>query len=202
MNVNQKTVVVTGGARGIGKAMALRFAEEGARVVVADRLQNEVNETAIQVDGLAVVCDVEKEHDIQQLVSEAEAKFGAIDLFCSNAGVSFGEAGGVTSATNDQWQTCWNIHVMAHVYAARAALPGMIARGRGYFLQMVSAAGILNQIGDAAFPRPSMPPWDLLNHWRLPMVETVLRCRRFVRSMLQRRCWDMAKAMTSAARRV
>ena len=151
MNVNQKTVVVTGGARGIGKAMALRFAEEGARVVVADRLQNEVNETAIQVDGLAVVCDAEKEHDIQQLVSEAEAKFGAIDLFCSNAGVSFGEAGGVTSATNDQWQTCWNIHVMAHVYAARAALPGMIARGRGYFLQMVSAAGILNQIGDAAY---------------------------------------------------
>ena len=151
MNVNQKTVVVTGAARGIGKALALRFAEEGARVVVADRLQNEVNETAIQVNGLAVVCDVEKEQDIQRLVSETEAKFGAIDLFCSNAGVCFGEADLVTSATNHQWQTCWNIHVMAHVYAARAALPGMIARGGGYFLQMVSAAGILNQIGDAAY---------------------------------------------------
>ena len=151
MNVNQKTVVVTGGARGIGKALALRFAEEGARVVVADRLQNEANETAAQVNGLAVVCDVENEQDIQQLVTKAEAKFGAIDLFCSNAGVCFGEADLVTSATNDQWQTCWNIHVMAHVYAARAALPGMIARGGGYFLQMVSAAGILNQIGDAAY---------------------------------------------------
>ena len=66
MNVNQKTVVVTGAARGIGKALALRFAKEGARVVVADRLQNEANETATQVNGLAVVCDVEKEQDIQQ----------------------------------------------------------------------------------------------------------------------------------------
>ena len=70
MNVNQKTVVVTGGARGIGKALALRFAEEGARVVVADRLQNEANETAAQVNGLAVVCDVENEQDIQQLQKE------------------------------------------------------------------------------------------------------------------------------------
>ncbi|MEE2803272.1 MAG: SDR family oxidoreductase [Pseudomonadota bacterium] len=151
MNVNNKTVVVTGAARGIGKALALRFATEGARVVVADRLFELAQETAAEIDGLAVACDVVREADIQHLVSEAQHHFGPIDLFCSNAGVCFGEPGTAASASNEQWQTCWDVHVMAHVYAARAALPGMIERGAGYFLQMVSAAGVLNQIGDAAY---------------------------------------------------
>ncbi len=151
MNLNDKTVVVTGGARGIGKALSVRFAAEGARVVVADLRLDDARQTADEFDGMAVSCDVSKETDIQSLVTKAEDRFGPIDLFCSNAGVFFGESDLATSATNAQWQTCWDIHVMAHVYAARAALPGMIARGGGYFLQMASAAGLLSQIGDAAY---------------------------------------------------
>ncbi len=151
MNVNDKTVVVTGGARGLGKALSVRFAEEGARVVVADLTQENARQTADQFQGLAVACDVAKEADIQDLVARTEQHFGPIDLFCSNAGVCFGEPDSATSASNTQWQTCWDIHVMAHVYAARAVLPSMIERGGGYFLQMASAAGVLNQIGDAAY---------------------------------------------------
>ncbi len=151
MNVADKTVVVTGGASGIGKALSLRFAEEGARVVVADLLQENARQTTDQIQGLAVVCDVAKEADILNLVARAEQHFGPIDLFCSNAGVCFGEPDFAASASNAQWQTCWDIHVMAHVYAARAVLPGMVERGGGYFLQMASAAGVLNQIGDAAY---------------------------------------------------
>jgi len=151
MDVNDKTVVVTGGAGGIGKALSVRFAQAGARVVVADLIHKDARRTADQIQGLALACDVTKETDIQNLVTRTEQHFGPVDLFCSNAGVCFGEPDTATSASNKQWQTCWDIHVMAHVYAARAVLPGMIERGGGYLLQMASAAGVLNQIGDAAY---------------------------------------------------
>jgi NAD(P)-dependent dehydrogenase (short-subunit alcohol dehydrogenase family) len=151
MNVKDTTVVVTGGASGIGKALATRFAHEGARVVVADLDADKAQQTAADIQGLAVACDTTRETDIEKLVARTEQHFGPIDLFCSNAGVCFGEADLATSASNAQWQTSWELHVMAHVYAARAVLPGMIERGGGYFLQTASAAGLLSQIGDAAY---------------------------------------------------
>ncbi|MEM7293420.1 MAG: SDR family oxidoreductase [Pseudomonadota bacterium] len=151
MHVSNKTVVVTGGARGIGKALSMAFAREGARVAVADLLKSEADEVALAIGGIGVRCDVTQESDIQSLVAQAERAYGPIDLFCSNAGVCFGEPGHSASAGNDIWQSCWEIHVMSHVYAARAVLPQMIERGGGYFVQMASAAGLLSQIGDAAY---------------------------------------------------
>ena len=151
MNLKDKTVVVTGGARGIGKALSQAFSDQGARVVVADILAEETSETAAAISGLAVTCDVSREEDIQQLVIAAESAYGPIDLFCSNAGICRGEPEHSASASNETWQACWDIHVMAHVYAARAVLPSMLKRGEGYFVQMASAAGLLSQIGDAAY---------------------------------------------------
>jgi len=151
MDVNDKTVVVTGGGQGIGRALSVRFAKEGARVVVSDLVEVNAQKVATEIQGLAITCDVTKEADIQNLVSQTERNIGPIDMFCSNAGVCLGEPDLATSASNDVWQTNWDVHVMAHVYAARAVLPGMIERGEGYFLQMVSAAGLLSQIGDAAY---------------------------------------------------
>ncbi len=151
MKLNDKTAVVTGGASGIGAALARRFADEGARVAVADLNEEGAQRVADQVQGLALACDVTREADIQNLVARTEQHFGPIDVFCSNAGVCFGEPDGAASATNAQWQTCWDVNVMAHVYAARAVLPGMLERGSGYLLQMASAAGLLSQIGDAAY---------------------------------------------------
>lgn len=151
MDLNNKTVVVTGGARGIGKALCKAFSVAGARVVVADQLIGEAEAVACAVGGLGVACNVSNESDIRRLVDTAEREFGPIDLFCSNAGICFGEPDHSASASNEVWQACWDIHVMAHVYAARAVLPSMLARGDGYFLQMASAAGLLSQIGDAAY---------------------------------------------------
>jgi len=151
MKLNDKTVVVTGGARGIGKAICTAFQREGARVIIADLLADEAIATAEQIGGIGFGCDVSKEADIQHLVEYAEQEYGPIDLFCSNAGICVGEPNHSASASNDTWQACWNIHVMAHVYAARAVLPSMIERGEGYFVQMASAAGLLSQIGDAAY---------------------------------------------------
>jgi NAD(P)-dependent dehydrogenase (short-subunit alcohol dehydrogenase family) len=151
MKLNNKTVIVTGGARGIGRALCQAFAKEGARVVVADLLEENAKSVAGEIGGLGVPCDVSKESDIQNLVRRAEEAYGPVDLFCSNAGICVGEPDHSASASNETWQACWDIHVMAHVYAARAVLPSMIARGEGYFVQMASAAGLLSQIGDAAY---------------------------------------------------
>jgi NAD(P)-dependent dehydrogenase (short-subunit alcohol dehydrogenase family) len=149
MQVAGKVVVVTGGANGIGKALSSRFARDGARaVVVADLLGESALETAKVIGGIAIQTDVASEAEVQHLVQETIDRFGRIDLFCSNAGV--GRAGGVESPDED-WDLSWRVNVMAHVYAARAVLPQMLARGDGYLLQTVSAAGILSQIGSAPY---------------------------------------------------
>ncbi len=154
MNLQGKVVIVTGGGNGIGKALCERFHREGARkVVVADLEQDSAEAVAATVDGDAFALDVRREEQIQAMVAEVESHYSQIDLFCSNAGIiaTDGEPWWATSAPNSTWQAMWDIHVMSHVYAARACLPGMLARKQGYFLNTASAAGLLNQIGDAAY---------------------------------------------------
>lgn len=149
MQLRDKVIVVTGGASGIGAALCRRFAAEGASgLVVADRDAEGAEQVAAEVGGLAVTVDVAVEADVIRLVETATARFGPIDLFCSNAGI--GTAGGVDASDAD-WQRTWDVNVMAHVYAARAVLPGMLARGEGYLLQTASAAGLLTQIGSAPY---------------------------------------------------
>ena len=150
MKLEGKVVVVTGGANGIGCALSRRFAAEGAAgVVVADMDMAGAEKVAAEIDGLAVKTDVSHDVDVQDLVEQATTAYGRIDLFCSNAGIG-GFVGG-TEVPNEEWQRIWEINVMAHVYAARAVLPAMLARGEGYLLQTVSAAGLLTQIGSAPY---------------------------------------------------
>jgi len=154
MELAGKVVVVTGGANGIGRALCERFAAEGARgVVVADLERDEARRVAETVGGMAFGLDVREEAQVRSMVERVEKRIGPIDLFCSNAGIiaGDGEPPWATSASNDTWRAMWDIHVMAHVYAARACLPAMIERGEGYFLNTVSAAGLPSQIGDAAY---------------------------------------------------
>ena len=154
MELRDKLVVVTGGANGIGRALSERFHQEGARkVVVADLEEANARVVAEAIDGDAYGVDVRDESQIAAMVAEVEAQYGGIDLFCSNAGIIAmdGEPWWATSAPNSTWQAMWDIHVMSHVYAARACLPGMLQRGEGYFLNTASAAGLLSQVGDAAY---------------------------------------------------
>lgn len=149
MHLKDKVAVVTGGANGIGRALCRRFALEGARgVVVADFDGEGAKVVAEEIGGLAVTVDVGEEADIQRLVADANSKYGQIDLFCSNAGIALG--GGVDAPDAD-WQNIWEVNLMAHVYAARAVLPQMLARGDGYLLQTASAAGLLSSIGSAMY---------------------------------------------------
>ena len=149
MEVNNKVCVVTGAASGIGKAAAARFAREGAAgVVLADLSYAKTKDAASEIGGHAVECDVSKEADIKKLVAEAEERFGRVDVFFSNAGIF--QAGGLDAPDKD-WERNWKIHVMAHVYAARATVDKMVARGGGYFLVTASAAGLLNIVESATY---------------------------------------------------
>lgn len=150
MELKDKVAVITGGSGGIGRAMAEAFLREGARgVMLADLDQAAVEAAASDLGCDGMACDVTKESDIQALVAAAEQKYGQIDLFCSNAGA--GGAGVLTDAENEVWQKQWELHVMAHVYAARAVLPAMIERGDGYLLNTASAAGLLAALGSGPY---------------------------------------------------
>jgi len=149
VELKDKIVVVTGGGGGIGRALAKRFKQEGAKaLVVADLDGDSAARVAGEVGGLGIQADVSKEADIINIVERTEAEIGPIDLFCSNAGI----AGKCDLTTpNEEWQRIWEINVMSHVYAARALVPRMIERGGGYLLNTASAAGLLNQIGSASY---------------------------------------------------
>jgi NAD(P)-dependent dehydrogenase (short-subunit alcohol dehydrogenase family) len=151
MHIKDKVCVVTGGASGIGKAVARAFAEAGARgVVVADlkSSRERLAKVAGDIDGFAVTADVGEEADIQALIAAAEDKYGPIDIFFSNAGLS---RKGQETASDADWDVSWRVHVMSHVFAARALLPGMLARGSGYLLNTASAAGLLASLNSMPY---------------------------------------------------
>ena len=157
MELKDRVAVVTGGASGIGAAVCRRFAAEGARgVVVADLDGAGAERVAAEFGGLGIGTDVSDEAQLRRLIEVATARFGPIDLFFSNAGIGAGIGsgeGGVGGpfASNQDWQRSWNVNVMPHVYAARALLPAMLARGEGYLLSTASAAGLLVDIGGHAY---------------------------------------------------
>jgi NAD(P)-dependent dehydrogenase (short-subunit alcohol dehydrogenase family) len=146
MELKEKVAVVTGGASGIGRALAWRFSEEGARVVVADLVGDGAERVAAEIGGgtIGVACDVTDPAQVDALITQAEAEAGPVDLFAANAGVG----GGVGL---DGFEAAFDVNVMAHVHAARRLLPGWLERGSGYFLSTASAAGLLTQIGSASY---------------------------------------------------
>ena len=155
MQVAGKVVVVTGGANGIGKALCEAFHRAGAaKVVVVDVDGPAARAVAASINGAAFKCDVAKEKDVLHVIEETERQFGPIALFWSNAGVGGGfdplsvNAGG---DSDEPFARSWAIHVMAHVYAARHMIPRYKARGGGYFLNTISAAGLLSQVGSPAY---------------------------------------------------
>jgi len=162
MNMKGKVVIVTGGAEGIGAAFCRRAAGEGARVMVADIDEAGARALAEEIGGLALGCDVAREADVARAVRQAEKQLGPIDFFFSNAGII---VPGDLDVTNADWQRIWEINVMSHVYAARAVVPGMLARGGGWFVCTASAAGLLSQIGSA--------PYSVTKHAAVGLAENL-----------------------------
>lgn len=151
MDLKDKITVITGAGSGIGRALAVRFAELGARAVVCTDLNvDNAQETASMIGpaGSAQLLDVADEQAIEQLICDIEQRLGGIDIFVSNAG--YGQAGGIDLPTAD-WHRMMNVHTWSHLAAARALIPGMIKRGGGYLLSTASAAGLLTQIDSGPY---------------------------------------------------
>ena len=155
MELQDKVVVITGGSGGIGRAMAQAFLREGAKgICLADLDETKITQAALELDTsgercIGKQCDVTSESDIKSLADATKEQFGPIDLFCSNAGA--GAGGLLTEAEDAIWQNQWELHVMSHLYAARAVLPDMINRGSGYLLNTASAAGLLAALGSGPY---------------------------------------------------
>lgn len=153
MDIAGSSVVITGGASGIGEALAKRFLREGARqVVIADLAADALEAAAERLTGdprlSTQICDVSSAEANAALVERCERDLDGIDLFCANAGI--GSGGGI-DASDDMWERVWRINTMSHVWAARALLPRWLERGKGYFLVTASAAGLLTNLGDAPY---------------------------------------------------
>jgi len=184
MELNDRVVVITGGGSGIGEALAHAAHAAGARhVVVADLNGAEAQRVAGEIGGTGAEIDVRDETAIQRLVDDTQSAHGPIDLFVSNAGY-------VTSAgledPNESIQNMWEVHCMAHIYAARAVIPSMIARGEGYLLNTASAAGLLTQIGSMSYSitkaaAVSLGEWLSVTHHHQGIRVSVL-CPQAVRT--------------------
>jgi NAD(P)-dependent dehydrogenase (short-subunit alcohol dehydrogenase family) len=149
VTLRDKVIIVTGGANGIGRALCRRFAREGAAAIVVANIDFVGAErVAAEIDGLPIETDVTRADDMRCLVDRTIGEHGRVDLFCSNAGIA---VDGDEHTPDAEWMRCWNVNVMAHVLAARAVLPSMLARGSGYLLQTVSAAGLLTHVGSATY---------------------------------------------------
>ena len=186
MQIKDRIVVVTGAASGIGRALAQRFATEGAKLVVSSDINGEgAAATAKETKGVAFTTNVAKEDDIKALIETVETKHGPIDLFCSNAGIGFG---GGAEVTNERWQRIWDVNVMAHVWAARHVVPRMAARGGGYLLNTASAAGLLSQVGSAPYAvtkhaAVALAEWLSITHGDAGIKVSVL-CPQAVRTAM------------------
>lgn len=149
MEIQGKVVVVTGAGRGIGAAICRRMAADGAAaVIVSDRDAAAASDVALQIGGTAIACDVAVESQIQNMVSDTLNRFGSIDVFCSNAGIT---AKGGLDCSNADFQSLWDVNVMSRLYAARAVVPHMIRQGGGSLVHTASAAGLLTEIGSAGY---------------------------------------------------
>lgn len=188
MEIKDKVVVITGGAAGIGEGLAVRFAQDGARHIAVVDLDLQASQCVaddLGGCGSAHAVDVADQQAVRDLVATVEADAGPIDLFVSNAG--YVTVGGL-EASDEEFQRMWEVHVLAHLYAARAVLPGMIRRGSGYLLNTASAAGLLSQIGSVHYSvtkhaAVALAEWLAITHGPQGIKVSVL-CPQAVRTKI------------------
>lgn len=188
MELKDKIIVVTGAASGIGRALAIRFAKEQPKAIICADLNGAgAEETANMIGGIAAQVNVGKAHEVTGLIDKVETEIGPIDLFFSNAGIA--TPGGM-EVEDDEWQRIWDINVMSHVWAARALVPRMAARGGGYLINTASAAGLLNQVGSAPYgvtkhAAVGLAEWLAMTHGDEGIKVSVL-CPQAVRTEMTR----------------
>jgi NAD(P)-dependent dehydrogenase (short-subunit alcohol dehydrogenase family) len=168
MDIKGKVALVTGAGRGIGRAICREFARRGASGIAAADLDGDLaRATAAELGGLDLQCDVADAAAMRAAVAATEKRFGRLDVLVSNAGFGVRELDldDALASPDETWQRMWDVHVMAHVHACRAALPGMLARGSGCLVNVASAAGLLSQTGDT--------PYSVTKHAAVGLAESL-----------------------------
>lgn len=198
MEIQNRVAVITGGASGIGRGLVERFHADGARhLVVVDRDEAGAKEVAQRVGGSAAAIDVADEAAVRELIERVETDQGPIDVFFSNAG--YVTLGGLEAPTEDL-QRMWEVHVLAHLYAARAMVPRMVVRGEGYLLSTASAAGLLSQFGSLHYALTkhaaiSLAEWIAITHGHQGIHVSVL-CPQAVQTNIGENSPDRDKMNT------
>lgn len=152
--LDKQTAIVTGAARGIGRAICLNLAERGANIIATDMLRDELNETIAQVEAkgvgaIAEVADVTKEENIERLIDMATEKFGKLDIIVNNAGITRDTL--VVSMTDEQWDAVMNVNLRAVFLGTRAAAKVMLRQRSGRIINMASFSGLSGNAGQANY---------------------------------------------------
>ncbi len=139
--LNAKTALITGGGRGIGRAIAFAFARQGARIAVAARTSEQVKEVAQEIGGNAIglVCDVSDPESVTRMFAEMRERLGDADILVNNAGIA--ESATLVTTTDELWHRHLAINLSGTFYCTRAALPAMLKRGWGRVINVASIAG-------------------------------------------------------------
>ena len=162
MKLSDKVVVITGSGGGIGQACARRFAKEGAKVVITDLDPDGVARVADEIGSVGLAADITVEDNVRAVADLARRTYGEVDLWFSNAGYA-GPPQSADISDERLWELSWRLHVMAHVYAARAVLPSMVGRGEGYLLQTASVVALAMH--------PAKPAYSVTKHAALSLSE-------------------------------
>jgi NAD(P)-dependent dehydrogenase (short-subunit alcohol dehydrogenase family) len=164
VDLSDRCAIVTGGGHGIGRALVEALAGRGAKVVVGDVNMPRAEKVAARVNGIAVPCDVGDPEAVASLVARAEAAFGPVEVFASNAGFTDDPSAGYAALPNDVRRIV-DVNLLAHVWAVQAVLPGMLERGRGWLVQTISSAALITG--------PSGMGYTLTKHGALGFAEWV-----------------------------
>ncbi|MFO0757265.1 MAG: SDR family NAD(P)-dependent oxidoreductase [Byssovorax sp.] len=149
MNLDGKTALVTGGGRGIGRAIAVRLAALGARVVVTGRTSREIDEVAAQTGGLSLRMDLADRASIQGGLKILAERAGPVDILVNNAGIS--ESAPYDRTSDEVWDRLLEVNVTAAFALCRALIPPMIGRGFGRVVNVASNAGLTGYAYTAAY---------------------------------------------------
>jgi 3-oxoacyl-[acyl-carrier protein] reductase len=145
-----QVALITGGGRGIGRNIALELADAGARVVVSARSTDEIQETAEEVGGLAIECDVSDRAAVERMVGRVESEYGRLDLLVANAGIALDE-GNAWEVEPDAWWRVFEVNVLGVYFCGRAVIPGMLERGGGRIVNVASGAAYLPGSSSTAY---------------------------------------------------